>query len=221
MICYLVSKESTPIGCGFERSSIKGNKAPPASWWRASITYETCSLLHSLRSKLRPQLGVSDGSEQPSLPFLPAYNGRQNIILRRRNSARSGKGGIVGWTTFRLGFIVLIMGAYPQGGYWLCLLIAILWRIRLHQSSARRKREEELITRPEEIAGGPEPRKHDKRGPCRPFQEDTEHGRRPGFPSRFEAKGTRNPDTLHQPQDRAGKATVVLFGELARGLAGR
>ena len=113
------------------------------------------------------------------------------------------------------------MGAYAQGGYWVCLLIAILWRISLHQSSTRRKRKEELIARPEEIAGGLEPTKHDKRGPCRPSQEGTGHGRRPGFPSRFEAKETRNPDSSHQPQDRAGKATVALFGGLARGLAGR
>jgi hypothetical protein len=65
------------------------------------------------------------------------------------------KGGILGWIIFVLGIIALVLGAYSRIGYWVCLLIAVSWFVSLHQNSAKKRRQKELLNRVEKIGSGP------------------------------------------------------------------
>jgi hypothetical protein len=67
---------------------------------------------------------------------------------------------IMGWIILVLGLIALVMGAYAQVGYWICLLLAVFWYISLHQAGLRIKKKKELITRLKEMPGPVQPLPH-------------------------------------------------------------
>lgn len=61
----------------------------------------------------------------------------------------------MGWMIFLLGWAALITGVYAGTGHWICLAIAVIWYLGLHEAAAKNRRKQELLARLKEITGDP------------------------------------------------------------------